>query len=156
MHDHALKAVALASAALFALAFTPLAESQDAEAPAQLEITIDGLRSDAGRVWVGVYASQEDWDVQTETAQSWVEVEDGVARVRFTGLPSGEVALQAFHDANDNHDFDTNVLGIPRERYGFSNNPRPRFRSADWEEAVFDLAPGEERDMTITLQGARG
>lgn len=156
MHDRSLKAVALASAALFALAFTPLAESQEVSSVTQLEITIDGLRTDRGRVWVGAYASQEDWDAQIETAQSWAEIENGVARIRLSDLSSGEFAIQAFHDANDNNDFDTNFLGIPRERYGFSNNPRPKFRGANWNEAVFELTPGETREMTITLQGARG
>ncbi|WP_375547995.1 DUF2141 domain-containing protein [Oceanicaulis alexandrii] len=156
MQDRSFKAAALASAALFSLAFTPMAESQDAPAAAQLEIMIDGLRTDRGRVWVGLYASQSDWDAQTETAQGWALIEDGVARVRLAGLPSGDVALQAFHDANGNNDFDTNFLGIPQERYGFSNNPRPKFRGANWEEAVIELAPGEVRDLTISLQGARG
>lgn len=156
MPDRSLKAVALASAALFALAFAPLAESQDLQAGATVEITVDGLHTHAGRVWVGIYGSQEDWETQTEAAQSWAVIEDGVARVRLADVPSGPVAIQAFHDANDNNDFDTNFLGLPQERYGFSNNPRPKFRGANWEESVFELTPGEVRDVTITLQGARG
>ena len=156
MQDRSFKAAALASAALFALAFMPVAESQDAVAAAALEITIDGLRTNEGRVWVGLYASEDDWDEQIESAQGWADVDDGVARVRLAELSSGAVAIQAFHDANGNNDFDTNFMGIPSERYGFSNNPRPKFRGANWDEAVFELSPGETQEVTITLHGARG
>lgn len=35
---------------------------------------------------------------------------------------------------------DTNFLGIPTERYGFSKNPRPFLRAPTFKEAVFEVA----------------
>lgn len=161
MNHKTLKTVALASAALFALHFAPAASAQDADPTqrediASLTLDIDGLTSQAGRIWVGVYDSAEAWDDQTEIRSQWVEVGEDPTRLVLEGVPTGQIGVQVFHDANGNNDFDTNFAGIPRERYGFSNNPRPRFRSANWSEAAFVLAPGENRELTITLHGVRG
>ena len=158
MNHKTLKTVALASAALFALHFAPAAQAQSEEGAesAALSLVIDGLNSETGRVWVGVYDSAYAWNAQQEVRSQWVDITNGQATVRLEGVPTGQVGVQVFHDANGNLDFDTNFAGIPRERYGFSNNPRPRFRGANWDEAVFVLAPGETRDMAITLHGVRG
>ena len=157
MNHKTMKTVALASAALFALHFAPAAQAQDpSEASAALSLTIDGLTADSGRVWVGVYDSADAWEAQEETRSVWAEIEDGQAVLVIEDAPVGALGVQVFHDANGNQDFDTNMLGVPRERYGFSNNPRPPFRGANWDEAMFDLAPGERRDMTISVHGVRG
>ncbi len=39
-------------------------------------------------------------------------------------LPPGEYAISVFLDENNNERLDQNAIGIPRERFGFSNNPR--------------------------------
>lgn len=38
-------------------------------------------------------------------------------------LPEGNYALSVFLDENNNNVLDKNFLGIPKERFGFSNNP---------------------------------
>ena len=42
-------------------------------------------------------------------------------RIIFAGLPPGDYAVAAFHDADGNGELGTNILGIPTEGYGFSN-----------------------------------
>lgn len=39
-------------------------------------------------------------------------------------LPDGDYAVSLFIDENKNGKLDTNFLGIPKERFGFSRNPR--------------------------------
>ncbi len=56
--------------------------------------------------------------------------------VRFGDLPYGLYALSLIHDENNNGRLDTR-LGIPREGFGFSNNPAilfgpPSFRAASF------------------------
>jgi len=155
MTASAFKAAALASAALIALSFGGGGHAQSA-GTAQLEVTITSATQDQGHVWVGVYASEADWDAQIETATARVAVIEGEARWVFDALPAGALGLQVFHDANDNGDFDRNMMGVPSERYGFSNDPLPRFRGARWSEAMFTLAPGASQSVTITLQGVTG
>lgn len=61
--------------------------------------------------------------------------------VRFSlDVPPGAWALSVVHDENGNGRLDTR-LGIPREGFGFSNNPRIWFGPPSFESARFELAP---------------
>lgn len=52
-------------------------------------------------------------------------------------LDYGNYAIKVFHDENNNHELDSNILGIPTEDYGFSNNARAWFGPPSWEKAKF-------------------
>jgi uncharacterized protein (DUF2141 family) len=41
--------------------------------------------------------------------------------------------------------------GIPKEGYGVTNNPKPRFRAARYDEATFELPP-EGASKKISVQ----
>lgn len=62
--------------------------------------------------------------------------------VTFADLAPGAYAVSLFHDENKNNKLDTGPFGIPREGYGFSRDPRPRFRAPRFDEAKFDLPAG--------------
>ena len=73
-------------------------------------------------------------------AQKIVPVtQTGTMKVSLGNLPEGQYALSCFQDLNGNGKLDTNLVGIPTEPYGFSNNARPKFRAPNWGEAVFSL-----------------
>lgn len=61
-----------------------------------------------------------------------------VTTVTFDGVPAGRYALMVIHDENGNGTLDTNLVGMPVEGYGFSNNPRV-MRKPTFEEAAFDV-----------------
>jgi uncharacterized protein (DUF2141 family) len=42
-------------------------------------------------------------------------------------LPYGEYGVAAMHDENKSGNMDYNLIGLPKEIYGFSNNKRPVF-----------------------------
>jgi uncharacterized protein (DUF2141 family) len=62
----------------------------------------------------------------------------------FKNIPFGEYAIAVFLDQNNNGKLDNNLFGIPKEKYGFSNNILPAIRSATFDEAKFHL----ENDKT--------
>lgn len=50
---------------------------------------------------------------------------DGASEIKLSiDLPDGDYAVSTFLDENKNGKLDTNFLGIPKERFGFSRNPR--------------------------------
>ena len=57
-------------------------------------------------------------------AAQWRSARNGVLEFVFTGLPAGKFAVAVFHDENGNDTLDTNLLGIPKEGYAFSENAR--------------------------------
>jgi len=60
----------------------------------------------------------------------------------------GVYAVAVHHDANSNGKVDANFLGIPKEGYGVSNDPRPRFRAPRFDEARVLIM----RDTTVTVR----
>lgn len=63
------------------------------------------------------------------------------ARIHLGTVPAGTYALLVIHD--ENRDGKLNMmLGIPREGFGFSNNPAMRPRAPRWDEIRFAVPPG--------------
>jgi uncharacterized protein (DUF2141 family) len=155
-------AAALAGGALAAFMPPELATAAQAlRAAAQsdghaLTVRVLNPSSDAGEIWVGLYASEAAYDAGDEIVSATIPAGEETLEAVFSDLPAGDYGVIAFHDSNANGDFDRNFIGIPAERYGFSNNPRPRFRAASWEEARFTLAEDGASEMTIQLMGAAG
>lgn len=57
---------------------------------------------------------------------------------RFDNLPQGTYAMTALHDENGNGKLDT-FLGIPREGFAFSNNPRIGFGPPSYSKVRFNI-----------------
>ena len=63
------------------------------------------------------------------------------ARIHLGPVPAGTYALLVVHDENRNGRLDM-TLGIPREGFGFSNNPAMRPRAPRWDEIRVTVPPG--------------
>ncbi len=68
----------------------------------------------------------------------------------FTNLKSGKYAVSVMNDQNGNKVLDKNLLGIPKEEWGVSNNIRPTLRAPKFEEAVFEI--DEKSDLTLKIR----
>ena len=68
-------------------------------------------------------------------------------------LPEGEYAILLYHDENANGKLDKNVFGMPKERYGFSNNEfGPHGSKPTFEKALFKVGPNELVELEIQLR----
>jgi 4,4'-diapolycopenoate synthase len=70
-----------------------------------------------------------------------------------TSLPPGTYAVSVYEDLNGNHRLDYNMLGIPREPVGASNNPRPHFGPPHFDECTFRIGAAGQ---TITINLVSG
>lgn len=59
-------------------------------------------------------------------------------------------AVSVFHDANMNERLDKNFMGVPKEGYGASNNPKKKMGPPNFDEAKFQLS-GTEQSVEIKL-----
>ena len=66
----------------------------------------------------------------------------------ITNLPTGELAVAAYHDENGNQQLDENFMGIPSEPLGLSNGYRPK-GPPSYVKAAFDL---EETGATFDME----
>lgn len=117
---------------------------------ADLSVRIDGIRTADGHLLLSLAASPDAWNGKAPPAAvRKLPAAAGTAEVVLTGLQPGRYAVQVMHDANDNGELDANLVGMPIEGYGFSNNPQV-MRKATFDEAVVDLTL-EGADVVIRL-----
>lgn len=116
---------------------------------AELTVAVTGLPQETGAIIICLWAQPSgfpDCSKGESTVKSTTAREG--ATVRFAGLAAGTYAVSVLHDANGDGKLGTNVLGIPNEPIGFSNNVRVRFGPPKFTAAAFEVAG----DDTITIQ----
>jgi uncharacterized protein (DUF2141 family) len=113
-----------------------------ASAPAlagDLVVNLHGIRAQSGLVKVAVVDSQAAWEGKAAPVQATGAPAQGTeAKFEFKGLKPGTYAVMITHDENGNGKLDTNLIGMPLEGYGFSNNPQV-MRKPTWDEARFEI-----------------
>ena len=112
---------------------------------ARIIVTIDGLKSAQGNVFVGLYASPAKFLQGNQSdAQRKVRASTGPITVTFDNLAPGTYAVGAFHDENANDHLDTNFLGLPTEGYALSNGVRAVTSKPTFQQAAFTVGNGDK------------
>ncbi|MGR4876030.1 DUF2141 domain-containing protein [Pseudoxanthomonas sp. LARHCG66] len=120
---------------LVALLIATIASAQAAD----LTVTLRGVRAQTGLIKLAVVDSQAGWDGQAPPVQGDGAPPRGdTSTFVFKDLEPGTYAVMVTHDENGNGKLDSNMIGMPTEGYGFSNNPRV-MRKPTWDEARFDI-----------------
>jgi uncharacterized protein (DUF2141 family) len=70
----------------------------------------------------------------------------------FTGLPAGEYAVSVMQDENANGTLDSNVLGVPLEGFGASNNVLPATSAPRWSDSRLSIDGAAPLSITVRLQ----
>jgi uncharacterized protein (DUF2141 family) len=65
-----------------------------------------------------------------------------LAVVVFENVVPGRYALSFIHDENDNKKLDTNLIGIPKEGFGYSKDAMGRFGPPKFDDAVLTVPAG--------------
>ncbi|KRA50797.1 DUF2141 domain-containing protein [Pseudoxanthomonas sp. Root630] len=118
---------------------------------AELTVVLQDVRAQTGLIKVALVDSQAGWDGQAAPVQATGAPPSGEqATFVFKDLKPGAYAVLITHDENGNGQLDTNMMGMPVEGYGFSNNPRV-MRKPTWDEARFELA-GEATRIDVALR----
>jgi uncharacterized protein (DUF2141 family) len=117
----------------------------------KLSIHISGISKIKGSLFIAVFRATDDFPVFGKQFKGIVkEVEGKTQNYTFDDLPEGEYALAIYQDENRNKILDKNLLGIPTEIYGFSNNARRNFSAPSFQEAKFKL--NKDLQQTVFLK----
>lgn len=134
----------------------PAALAMLAAAPASaadLLVEVRGATPGTGQFLVALFDSEATWMIGP-TDQLTVPVDAaGSAGLVFHGLAPGRYAVSVVHDENANGELDLNLLGVPTEGFGFSNDAGALFGPPDWADASFDLG-ADGAAITIRLDRA--
>jgi len=111
--------------------------SQQAVA-ADLTVNISDIEQGKGHVLVALYADKESYTSGKASFSSKVKADHEQETLVFENLPDGDYAIKMYQDENDNNKLDFNMMGIPKEGYGFSNNVG-MFGAPEYIEAKFTI-----------------
>lgn len=117
----------------------------------KLAISVLELKENSGSVRIALFANEEDFKNNNALKILKADIENGKATTQVTGLSSGVYAVKVFHDANENGEFDTGIMGIPKEGFGFSNDAMGMFGPPSFESCVFHL-DNESKSISINLR----
>jgi len=115
-----------------------LLSSAAASHAADLSIAVAGARSDDGSVKLALF-DRADRFLKRPLHSASAPVREGGASFELKDLAAGDYAVAVYHDANDNGKLDQNMMGIPVEAAGFSNDALGNMGPPAFEAARFTL-----------------
>ena len=134
-----------------ALLLATLATVFPATTGSTVTVEVTGLRTNRGMILVCMMRDRSHFpNCDGDPTALSRSVRATSSTIEFRDVPRGEYAIAVFHDENGNRKLDT-FLGVPREGFGFSRNPKMHFRAPRFNEVDISVAPGFSR-VPITLQ----
>ncbi len=121
-------------------------ESAAEEQTGTIVVTIDALRNCDGNIRVALWASENGFlrDPDSAFRRVMSVIEGETVEFVFTDIPFGEYAVSAFHDENEDGNHNKNFLGKPTEGYCISNGARGGlFGPPGFDDASFTLETEE-------------
>lgn len=126
-------------------------ESGESEETVELQITIADVREEVGTIHLGVYTTKEEWKDLEPTHKMTSEPSTPNVTVSLELVP-GEYAVSAYHDINDDEEFNRKgVLRLPGEPFAFSNDPKIRAGVPSWKRVKFSVG-NEDTEHTLTFK----
>ena len=108
-----------------------------------LEMEINNLKSNKGPLYIRILDENEN-PVIVGTSP----VFNYSSRISFDSISPGKYAIQFFHDENENQKMDFNLIGIPKEKFGSSNDVKPILGPPKFEKMLFEIY----EDKKIVMQ----
>lgn len=130
----------------------PLDDGKD-ETDLALAVEVVGLRNNTGQVGVVLYDSAKGFPDKGKGLRNGIsrKIKGKRVRVEFSGLRPGSYAVAILHDENANGEMDFNLIGIPKEGFGFSNDAEVVLGPPSFEDAAFKLILKRSK-ITITAK----
>lgn len=123
-----------------------------AEDSATLTIKVERVSKNRGNIRIALYDGAN-WGGTNgaPAAGAVVAAIPGETVVTLKDLKPGVYAIKTFQDENKDEKMDFDWFGIPTERFGFSNDAKPKFQQPSFDQAKFEIKPGAN-ETTITLR----
>ncbi len=115
-----------------------------------LTITVENLPSTEGYVHIGLYDDDTYW-LEAAPFGGKVEVAgDNSATLTINDLHPGTYAISFYHDENNSGEMDYNMIGFPKEAFGFSAGAKAVLKAPYFADATFELT--EDMDLVLSPQ----
>lgn len=118
----------------------------------QVIINVIGIKEAKGNIMIGIYNSPVNFTkVESEIKCIIVPADSETVSVTITDLEEGEYAFTVLHDKNANGKCDYNLLGIPKESIGFSNNVKPKLKVPSFNDVKVNVKDNIVLDIKLLI-----
>ena len=104
-----------------------------------LDMEINNLQSNKGPLYIRILDENEN-PVIVGTSS----VVNFSSKISFDSISPGKYAIQFFHDENENQKMDFSLIGIPKEKFGSSNNVKPVLGPPKFKKMLFNLTENKK------------
>lgn len=108
----------------------------------ELRLVVSNLKNNQGVVRVLLFNGENGFPNSHE--KSFISASEVIvnnkATFSFKGIPTGNYAISVFHDSQKTGYLRKNILGIPKDDYGFSNNATGNFAPPSFDKAKFRVS----------------
>lgn len=133
---------------LLALTICLVSICLSAQQQSSLQIKVEGVKKIEGEIRVCLNQTKSLFPDECEYGKIAKVMERNVL-IQVDGIANGKYAVSLFHDENMDGVLNKNLLGIPKEKYGFSNNPNSTFGVPDFEDCLVEI--NGETQITIKI-----
>jgi uncharacterized protein (DUF2141 family) len=119
----------------------------------KIVVKIEGFKNNNGVVHICIFdtSGRKDFPCPNHVvASKKIIISDLRALAEFDSIPYGQYAISMYHDEDGDGKLKTNILGMPVEGIGFSNNVRPKLGPPSFKDAAFYLN-SERMELTISV-----
>lgn len=105
--------------------------------------------SKAGTVHVSLCKDSDDFLKNSLKEGTATIGADGTTTLTFASIPKGDYAVRMYQDVNNDGKANTGMFGMPKEPFGFSNNPSVSFGPPSFDKAKFTVG---DQPVAITVR----
>lgn len=119
---------------------------------ADITVVVGNVQQGTGSIMLGLFDSAQSFPKTISKGVLTPASERNAAgqvRLVLHDVAPGDYAVTAFQDINGDGKLSTNMMGLPTEPYGFSNNARGAFGPPTFKDAAFSVPA---QGVTIELQ----
>ncbi|MEA5572926.1 DUF2141 domain-containing protein [Calothrix sp. UHCC 0171] len=131
---------------------TQLNVMANAKSHATLTVVVDGLQSQRGQICFRVFSGDRGFPNgnESEVKSACTKITGNSVQQQFKGLKPGTYAVGVIADENGDEKLNTDWLGIPKEGFGISLNPKVSVTTGTpkFSDASFPV----KKDTTINIQ----
>lgn len=119
---------------------------------ATVKVKVTRVSSKKGEILAALFASDKGFPNNASAAYKVARgtAVNGTAMLEFSNVPKGTYAIALFHDTNNDGELNTNMIGIPKEGYGVSNNVKNLFSGPGYKQCAFQHT--SETSLTIIMR----
>ena len=99
-----------------------------------LEMEINNLESNKGPIYIRILDENENPVIVGKSP-----VINYSSEISFDSISAGKYAIQFFHDENENQKMDFSLIGIPKEKFGSSNDVKPILGPPKFKKMLFEI-----------------